>query len=398
MDATEVIDRDALRVASSKMYEAARRWGADAVPSKLHAWMLENLNDDEIRAVCLAGLSSSGADDTWIARAIEAPRSMCAILGAREELARRPVTPDEIQDPVRLGSRVWGWSYRWFPDNDEHAGAVTAAVVPRYAELDALDKAYLAGLSRWVDGACTTLTCGHKFMSSLAMTSINADTYDDIHVPWPALLVHIPNGSIPIHSWEATKIRFSFLRKAVRVAGTSGLSDVATISVVTTEASGGLLHCSRWGDDALSRCLFDEGTVDESLDSEESRVLRAAQRIVVGLLYTLQYSTRWSERVWDRKGNDDPRNGPPKHRVICFGQPVATDTRASLRDWIRHGSGGGAPPSVQSLVRGHYKRQVIGVGRTGRKVIWVEPYWRGPEDAPILARPYKVGGNHDQAP
>src|SRR5579875_2205538 len=267
-----------------------------------------------------------------------------------------------------------------------------------YAELDALDKAYLAGLSRWVDGACTTLTCGHKFMSSLAMTSINADTYDDIHVPWPALLVHIPNGSIPIHSWEATKIRFSFLRKAVRVAGTSGLSDVATISVVTTEASGGLLHCSRWGDDALSRCLFDEGTVDESLDSEESRVLRAAQRIVVGLLYTLQYSTRWSERVWDRKGNDDPRNGPPKHRVICFGQPVATDTRASLRDWIRHGSGGGAPPSVQSLVRGHYKRQVIGVGRTGRKVIWVEPYWRGPEDAPILARPYKVGGNHDQAP
>lgn len=27
----------------------------------------------------------------------------------------------------------------------------------------------------------------------------------------------------------------------------------------------------------------------------------------------------------------------------------------------------------------------------GRKVIWIEPYWRGPEEAPILARPFKVG-------
>ena len=37
------------------------------------------------------------------------------------------------------------------------------------------------------------------------------------------------------------------------------------------------------------------------------------------------------------------------------------------------------------------KRQVVGIGRTGRKVIWVEPYWRGPEEAPILTRPYHVG-------
>lgn len=46
----------------------------------------------------------------------------------------------------------------------------------------------------------------------------------------------------------------------------------------------------------------------------------------------------------------------------------------------------------QSCVRGHYKRQVIGVGRSGRKVIWIEPYWRGPEGAPLLVRPYEFTG------
>lgn len=48
------------------------------------------------------------------------------------------------------------------------------------------------------------------------------------------------------------------------------------------------------------------------------------------------------------------------------------------------------PPAIQRLVRGHHKRQVVGIGRSGRRVIWIEPYWRGPEDAPILTRPYKV--------
>jgi hypothetical protein len=40
---------------------------------------------------------------------------------------------------------------------------------------------------------------------------------------------------------------------------------------------------------------------------------------------------------------------------------------------------------------GHYKRQVVGTGRHGRQIIWIEPYWRGPENAPILARPWRIG-------
>lgn len=39
--------------------------------------------------------------------------------------------------------------------------------------------------------------------------------------------------------------------------------------------------------------------------------------------------------------------------------------------------------SVRELVKGHYKRQAHGEGNAQRKVIWVQPYWRGPDPEDI---------------
>ena len=87
------------------------------------------------------------------------------------------------------------------------------------------------------------------------------------------------------------------------------------------------------------------------------------------------------------------RDGEPAHRLTMVGHPLKIDLRDHVRTYLGGGKRGGkhAPPSVQVLVRGHHKRQVFGVGRMGRKVIWIEPFWRGPEDAPILTRPKKLG-------
>jgi hypothetical protein len=45
---------------------------------------------------------------------------------------------------------------------------------------------------------------------------------------------------------------------------------------------------------------------------------------------------------------------------------------------------------VRLLVRGHWKNQAHGPGMTLRKLIHVEPYWRGPEMAELVDRPYLV--------
>lgn len=39
--------------------------------------------------------------------------------------------------------------------------------------------------------------------------------------------------------------------------------------------------------------------------------------------------------------------------------------------------------SVRTMVRGHWRQQAHGPHHSLRKVIWIRPTWRGPEDAPI---------------
>jgi hypothetical protein len=45
---------------------------------------------------------------------------------------------------------------------------------------------------------------------------------------------------------------------------------------------------------------------------------------------------------------------------------------------------------VRSLVAGHWKMQPCGEGRKDRKLIRIEPYWRGPLDAPVVNAIRKV--------
>ena len=42
--------------------------------------------------------------------------------------------------------------------------------------------------------------------------------------------------------------------------------------------------------------------------------------------------------------------------------------------------------SVRTLVSGHWRNQPCGVGNQDRKTIWIEPFWRGPEDAPLTTK------------
>jgi hypothetical protein len=62
-----------------------------------------------------------------------------------------------------------------------------------------------------------------------------------------------------------------------------------------------------------------------------------------------------------------------KQRRIVLGPDVPLEAAES---------GAGATLTVRVRVQGHWKRQPCGEGRQDRKVIWVQPHWRGPEDGP----------------
>ena len=60
------------------------------------------------------------------------------------------------------------------------------------------------------------------------------------------------------------------------------------------------------------------------------------------------------------------------------------DFRETVRDYLDGKKR--SSPKVRTLVRGHWKRQAYGPDKQLRKIIHVEPYWRGPKGAPISVR------------
>lgn len=52
---------------------------------------------------------------------------------------------------------------------------------------------------------------------------------------------------------------------------------------------------------------------------------------------------------------------------------------------------GGFHYSYKFWVRGHFRKQVCGKGRSERKLKWIEPYLKGPDQAAVVHRQYDVG-------
>lgn len=55
-----------------------------------------------------------------------------------------------------------------------------------------------------------------------------------------------------------------------------------------------------------------------------------------------------------------------------------------------NGKSGQSKPNVRFIVRGHWRLQPFGSGLTERKLVWITPYYKGPEIADLVSKPYLV--------
>jgi hypothetical protein len=77
----------------------------------------------------------------------------------------------------------------------------------------------------------------------------------------------------------------------------------------------------------------------------------------------------------------------PTARIFKITEPVEIDLVPAVQK-LQLSKHTGKLLTIQSVVRGHRKQQPCGPGHVDRKLIWIQPYWRGPEDAPIAVRPH----------
>jgi hypothetical protein len=98
-------------------------------------------------------------------------------------------------------------------------------------------------------------------------------------------------------------------------------------------------------------------------------------------------------------GSARRRHGEPDFCQARFllSAPVKIDLREHVREICEGVGRKGSSPKVQFIVRGHWRQQACGPEHSLRKPIWIQAFWKGPEESRILLRRSQVVGDTDEA-
>ena len=248
---------------------------------------------------------------------------------------------------------------------------------------------------RWAHEGYPQVNIGHKYGAAVLTTAIPKDLLPQVRSPWSCFNITLPDDLIMI--WNPSKGAPESVRDLVvmqvehktkglvwaYVAITESLISLWQYNVSTEQLAFGLPDEYRDADPLL----IERTTLDD-------RAANLISTLIINLCLAMTNSDVVKEsgpghKRWQEALRRNRRPDEPSVRLFQVGQPVVHDFREAVADYLR---GEGKKPTVQSRVCGHYKSQPCGPKLAGRKVIWVQPYWRGPEDAPIVTRDHEMRG------
>lgn len=252
--------------------------------------------------------------------------------------------------------------------------------------LDAIDHSDIANAfwaAKWCTSAFPRVRLRSARAAWFAASAISADVMADVRPPWPAFMVQLEGEPLLIdpehpgvyydqievlYSTATGTPTWSFWRRAPYCHNYFRLW-------TTSE---------EWASDLNGARLFDRDGADP-----QARIFQVVSRIVLGLCIHLTEPHILDEARHRARSPRfrNVRSGPPQLTNLVIGNDVKVDVGEAIREYVRRG---GSSPTVQSLIRGHWKRQPHGPGLSERKWIHVEPYWRGPETGPVLVRAHDV--------
>lgn len=282
---------------------------------------------------------------------------------------------------ANAGVSMSGGAIGFTPESIRELGELAPAILHDIRS-DAVLGSALGWATEWVRCGLPQVSLGHKLASSLMATSMGKAGLESLRPPWKAFAVLLPS---PLLSATTASGRVADVRVA------HALWDDGHLRVVAT-GDGGIWSTSRtevgeWAEEWTASGPESSLPTQASLDDHDTRMLRMLARLVLGVAAELSSAdNERGVRVAERKSRSNGlgRDGLPKAWTFQLARPVRIDVRETVREYVERG---GKSPTVQSLVRGHWKWQAHGKELQLRKWIHVEPYWRGPEDAPIVVSP-----------
>ena len=256
----------------------------------------------------------------------------------------------------------------------EDASRVRREVPPEDADRAAGQSEWLSvTTASWFECGLPRVVLGHKHAASLMATHVAPELLGEIRPPWPVFVADIPPGLIEWRFENGTVEPLAHLFVAVfetefRIVAATHRAAVAWLEGRTLKQALAAIRKDPIG------ALIARYAVGVCIEATQHRPVR-------------QHAHGGRADV-----KRDAR-GLPRTRVFKLARNVLVDCRDAVRAYARGEKRGAL--SLQHFVRGHWKMQRCGALGLDRKFIHIEPYWRGPEDAPIALRSHVLGEARD---
>lgn len=268
----------------------------------------------------------------------------------------------------------------------------------------------LLWLGDWWQSAFSRINVGHKLAAALALTDVPADVP---HSPWKAWSLLIPDGMFQntdkVAGWDLVA------HSEQDRGGGKKLTDLLENTQDNTWTGVRLRRAWFRGTELVGLVAdwFFEGdhmeagkvapislTCAVASIGEESMRAAVGQELVdmvrslgLGVLAAITNQPAQKTGQW---GITKKRPGKKKPERIQLGEvwdvasPVTIDLREHVRSIQLGKTRARSAPTAAWVVRGHWRNQVHGEGRTLRRRQWIEPYWKGDESMRRLMRGVEV--------
>lgn len=258
----------------------------------------------------------------------------------------------------------------------------------------------LLGLPKWVHCGLPTITMGHRYAAALLATTATLEAVGEARSPFPAFMIELPDQSLFTDDPDRPGEQLTLRRLLVQRIDTK--RGEAWGWIAYTDGKVSLYRHGQTSEELLPPEEIDGDHVGDPRDpfqfemtDRDQRVIYLLGRLIVNVCLAMSDPTNVksvgkAHRDWEKRSNQGSKRGSPEPvvRIFQLGKPIKHDCREAVKQYIE---GHRHKLSVQVLVRGHFKTQRHGPKNSLVKLIWREPFWRGPEDAPIPVRTHVLG-------
>jgi hypothetical protein len=245
------------------------------------------------------------------------------------------------------------------------------------------------GLVFWAHAGFPQIEMGHKFAASLLVSTPEKSLVELVQPPWPAFIIEVPDKLLSIYdnrSGGYLPLRRLLVTQISNPNGSWAYVGVTDSPLTFWQFALRPIDMT----DHSDRTYPDIGDPEfKSIDYDE-RCQKLIGKLIINSCLALSVpdlvEKRGSGHAAYEKTQRRGQKAPNVLRSFKLGKPIELDFRDRVERYLTGQLRKGQKLDVQILVRGHFKRQHYGAGNSQVKVIWREPFYRGPEDAPQLVR------------